>query len=197
MRRLEIYSHCMDMICEEFPTFGTLLSEIKNEYDKIIKNIKVDQNEINFLKMKIQRLLAQNENRLLLKYETQRNKELESQLDELITENKSLSYYLNEKRDAFERFLLKENEELEGPEISGQNNEIKELKELQKRMVPKKEKEELEHILKSSEDILKNLKLENKEYELSLREQSVKVANLEKELKDKESKYLFLIKEYK
>jgi len=29
MRRLEIYSHCMDMICEEFPTFGTLLSEIK------------------------------------------------------------------------------------------------------------------------------------------------------------------------
>jgi len=35
--------------------------------------------------MKIQRLLAQNENRLLLKYETQRNKELESQLDELIS----------------------------------------------------------------------------------------------------------------
>eukprot|EP00833_Pecoramyces_ruminatium_P004255 jgi/Orpsp1_1/1178287/evm.model.c7180000064718.1 len=84
LRRLEIYSHCMDMICEEFPIYGSILSEIKNEYDKIINNIKVDQNEIHFLRLKIQKLLAQNENRLLLKYETQKNKELESQLDDLL-----------------------------------------------------------------------------------------------------------------
>ncbi|ORX42825.1 hypothetical protein BCR36DRAFT_586972 [Piromyces finnis] len=222
MRRLEIYSHCMNMICEEFPVYGSLLADIKNEYDKVIQNIKVDQNEIHFLKMQIQKLLAQNENRLLLKYETQKNKDLENQLDDLLAENKSLNYYLNEKKDAFEKFLLNEKENDIGNgiskedarnaeiieeyekkienlenEIMDQTNEINELKEKQETMVPKKEKEELEHILKSSKDILDNLKKENEEYETSLREQTIKVKNLEKQLKDKENRYMFLIKEYK
>ena len=43
-----------------------------------------DERELNFLRTKVQKLLSQNENRLLLKYERKKGKELENKLYSVI-----------------------------------------------------------------------------------------------------------------
>lgn len=64
------------------------MAEIKNEYDKTIANFQSDQRELNFLRTKVQKLLSQNENRLLLKFERKKCRDLEKMLVELEEENK-------------------------------------------------------------------------------------------------------------
>jgi hypothetical protein len=77
-QRLQIYSQLFDKIILEFTTFGPILSEIKQEYDRTIESFQTDEQEFQFLRTKVQKLLSQNENRALLKYEKQKSKQLQS-----------------------------------------------------------------------------------------------------------------------
>ncbi|KAJ1566416.1 hypothetical protein HK096_001503, partial [Nowakowskiella sp. JEL0078] len=83
MKRLAVYSNCFSKIIENFRIYGPLLSEIKSEYDAVISNFHSDQHELEFLRMKVQKLLSQNENRLLLKYERSKGQELENIVEKL------------------------------------------------------------------------------------------------------------------
>ena len=71
------------MIIEEFPTFGNLLAQIKSEYDRLLTAFYTDQQELDFLRTKVVKLVSVNENRLLLKYEKRKCKDLEDSVDDL------------------------------------------------------------------------------------------------------------------
>ncbi|KAJ3248238.1 hypothetical protein HK104_007735, partial [Borealophlyctis nickersoniae] len=86
LRRLQVYSSIFDMIIQEFKSFGPLLADIKAEYDRTIHALTTASpthptDELRFLRTKVQKLLSQNENRMLVKYERKRSKELERALE--------------------------------------------------------------------------------------------------------------------
>ena len=64
--RLAIYSHTFDTLIQEFKTYGPLLADIKKVYDGIISHFQLNQQELDTLRSKVQKLYANNENRLLL-----------------------------------------------------------------------------------------------------------------------------------
>ncbi|KAI8918127.1 hypothetical protein BC831DRAFT_483002 [Entophlyctis helioformis] len=103
--RLQIYSECFEKLIAEFRTYAPLLAEIKNEYDRTVLSFQSDQNELNFLRTKVQKLLSQNENRLLLKFERKRAKELEGQVDALRVENEKLKAELRRKLAIYASYL--------------------------------------------------------------------------------------------
>ncbi|KAJ3274301.1 hypothetical protein HDV01_003145 [Terramyces sp. JEL0728] len=88
--RLSVYSTCFEQIIQEFTTFGPLLAEIKAEYDKILNNYQEKEDEFTFLRTKVQKLISQNENRFLLRFEKQKCTELEQKIETLETENDKL-----------------------------------------------------------------------------------------------------------
>ncbi|KND04674.1 uncharacterized protein SPPG_08837 [Spizellomyces punctatus DAOM BR117] len=104
-RRLQVYSAAFEKVIAEFKLYGPILAEIKNEYDKTIASFHNDQRELNFLRTKVQKLLSQNENRLLLKYERRKSKRLEKQLEELEAENHQLRDDLRRKLAIYAAYL--------------------------------------------------------------------------------------------
>ncbi|KAJ1566371.1 hypothetical protein HK405_010098 [Cladochytrium tenue] len=59
----------------------------ESEYDAVVDNLSVDEDELAFLRSKVRKLLAQNENRSLLRHERRRCLRLERQMTELEDEN--------------------------------------------------------------------------------------------------------------
>ncbi|RKO85153.1 hypothetical protein BDK51DRAFT_32540, partial [Blyttiomyces helicus] len=86
-RRLQVY---------KFKVYGPILADIK---------VQRNDMELEFLRTKVQKLLSQNENRLLLKYERKRSKELERQLDILRVENETLKKDLRRKLAIYAQYL--------------------------------------------------------------------------------------------
>ncbi|KAI9208043.1 uncharacterized protein BJ171DRAFT_636555 [Polychytrium aggregatum] len=105
LRRLQIYSVCFDQVIAEFRTYGPLLAEIKREYDRVIATYKYDEKERDFLRSKVQKLLSQNENRLLLKYERRKCIKLEEETDRLDAENQFLKSELKRKLSLYAGYL--------------------------------------------------------------------------------------------
>ncbi|KAH6585880.1 hypothetical protein BASA50_000825 [Batrachochytrium salamandrivorans] len=105
LKRLEIYSKCFDTLITEFRTYAPLLAEIKNEYDRTVLSFQGDQSEVNFLRTKVQKLLSQNENRLLLKFERKKARELETQVESLRAENEKLKFELRRKLALYASYL--------------------------------------------------------------------------------------------
>ncbi|KAI8896845.1 hypothetical protein BC833DRAFT_650056 [Globomyces pollinis-pini] len=90
LKRLCVYAACFEQIIQEFTTYGPILAEIKNEYDRIISSYQTNEQEFVFLRTKVQKLLAQNENRMLLKFEKQNSKELQKKIIQLTEENNKI-----------------------------------------------------------------------------------------------------------
>lgn len=105
LKRLKVYQMIFDKVIAEFKSFGPVLAEIKKEYDSIVNNNFLDQNELGFLRAKVRKLLAQNENRLLLKYERKRSLELETKLHDLHDENEKLKEELKRKLALYASYL--------------------------------------------------------------------------------------------
>lgn len=80
MKRLRIYSELFEIIIKDFTTYDGLLAEIKNEYDLVIANSCQKEDELVFLRTKVQKLVAKNENRVMLRFERERCKELEERI---------------------------------------------------------------------------------------------------------------------
>ncbi|KAL5037095.1 hypothetical protein BDV3_006197 [Batrachochytrium dendrobatidis] len=104
-KRLMVYSECFEKLIMEFKTYAPLLAEIKHEYDKTVLSFQGDQNELNFLRTKVQKLLSQNENRLLLKFERKKAKELEMQVNSLLAENDKLKSELRRKLAIYASYI--------------------------------------------------------------------------------------------
>ena len=85
--RLTVYSTAFDRIISEFKQYGPLLARIKKAYDQTVDQCQSEDSEIRFLKAKVQKLLAQNENRSLLRHERMRTLQLEEQVAVLAEEN--------------------------------------------------------------------------------------------------------------
>ncbi|KAJ3151188.1 Translin-associated factor X-interacting protein 1 [Geranomyces michiganensis] len=104
-RRLQVYAAVWEKVITQFRLYGPLLAEIKNEYDKTIANFHNDQRELNFLRTKVQSLLSQNENRLLIKYERRKTKALEAKYAALEAENEELKGELRRKLAMYAAYL--------------------------------------------------------------------------------------------
>ncbi|KAI8585477.1 hypothetical protein BDZ88DRAFT_21657 [Geranomyces variabilis] len=104
-RRLQVYAAVWEKVIAQFKLYGPVLAEIKNEYDKTIANFHNDQRELNFLRTKVQSLLAQNENRLLIKYERRKTKALEAKYAALEAENEELKGELRRKLAMYAAYL--------------------------------------------------------------------------------------------
>ncbi|KAJ3255492.1 Clathrin heavy chain linker domain-containing protein 1 [Boothiomyces macroporosus] len=94
--RLRVHATCFEQIIQEFTTFGPLLAEIKAEYDKIINNYQEKEDEFTFLRTKVQKLISQNENRFLLRFEKQKCAELENRI-QILESNQQPNIAENEK----------------------------------------------------------------------------------------------------
>lgn len=105
LRRLQVFSSCFDRVISEFKTYGPILAEIKCEYDKVISTYQYDEKERNFLRAKVQKLLSQNENRLLLKYERKKSNHLEVEIQSLQDENSHLKLELKRKLALYSKYL--------------------------------------------------------------------------------------------
>ncbi|KAL2912192.1 Clathrin heavy chain linker domain-containing protein 1 [Polyrhizophydium stewartii] len=107
MSRLRVYSQCFEMLIAEFRTYAPIFAEIKarKQYDKTVLSFQSDQSELNFLRTKVQKLLSQNENRLLLKFERKKAKELEMQVEGLKAENERLKSDLRRKLAIYASYL--------------------------------------------------------------------------------------------
>ncbi|KAI9090941.1 hypothetical protein DFS34DRAFT_597345 [Phlyctochytrium arcticum] len=130
-QRLQVYSAAFDKLIPEFKLYGPLLGDIKNEYDKTISNFSNDQRELGLLRTKVQKLLSQNENRLLLKYERRKCKQLEKRLQELGVENFNLREDLQKKLAIYAAYLpssVLERKKKEDSDIADIADEIKSFK---------------------------------------------------------------------
>ncbi|KAI9341883.1 hypothetical protein BDR26DRAFT_1006844 [Obelidium mucronatum] len=105
MKRLQVYRYVFDRIIEDFRHYGPILAEIKNEYDTFISSYSLDQNELVFLRNKVRKLLAQNENRLLLKFERKKSIQMESLIAHLKDENEFLNSELRRKLTLYASYL--------------------------------------------------------------------------------------------
>jgi hypothetical protein len=76
IERLQVYSAVFAKLMTEFKSFEPILAEIKHEYDTTISSFQADQRELIFLRTKVQKLLGENENRLLLTFEQEKNAKL-------------------------------------------------------------------------------------------------------------------------
>ncbi|KAI8820979.1 uncharacterized protein EV422DRAFT_48047 [Fimicolochytrium jonesii] len=104
-RRLQVYGAVWEKIIIEFRVYGPILAEIKNEYDKTIASFHNDQRELTFLRTKVQKLLAQNENRLLVKFERRKTKTLAAKYVALEVENARLKDELRRKLAQYAAYL--------------------------------------------------------------------------------------------
>ncbi|KAJ3191949.1 Translin-associated factor X-interacting protein 1 [Irineochytrium annulatum] len=128
LRRLQVYSACFDKIIAEFKTFGPILAEVKAEYDGIINSFNFDQAELDFLRTKVRKLLAQNENRLLLKFERKKSNQLEKTVERLKNENENLRAELKRKLAIYATYLpasVLHEKRREEPLLSDVENTIK------------------------------------------------------------------------
>ncbi|KAI8807169.1 hypothetical protein BJ742DRAFT_813688 [Cladochytrium replicatum] len=107
LARLEIYSRAFDaLIDNHFRMTAPLLGEIKRAYDEVVRTCCRDQSErVAYLAAKCQRLMAQNENRVLLKFERRRARELEVAVDLLRVENDKLKLELKRKLALYAGYL--------------------------------------------------------------------------------------------
>lgn len=103
--RLQLYSACFDRLISEFKVFGPLLAEIKSEYDKLVYVLATDQQELDSLRLKVQQLLNENSNRLLLKLEQQKILQLEMNLQDSHAANEALKKELVEKVAVYASYL--------------------------------------------------------------------------------------------
>ncbi|KAI8909463.1 hypothetical protein DFJ77DRAFT_472613 [Powellomyces hirtus] len=130
-RRLQVYSAVWDKVIKEFKLYGPVLSEIKNEYDKTVANFHNDQRELNFLRTKVQSLLSQNENRLLIKYERRKTRALEAKYAALEAENEQLKADLRRKLAMYAAYLppsVLEQKKKDDPVLEAIGSEIKTYK---------------------------------------------------------------------
>ncbi|KAJ3010762.1 UNVERIFIED_CONTAM: Translin-associated factor X-interacting protein 1 [Siphonaria sp. JEL0065] len=105
MKRLQVYRYVFDRIIDDFKYYGPILAEIKNEYDTFISSYSMDQNELVFLRNKVRKLLAQNENRLLLKFERKKSIQMETLIAHLKDENEFLNSELRRKLTLYASYL--------------------------------------------------------------------------------------------
>ncbi|KAI8622597.1 hypothetical protein BC830DRAFT_1088964 [Chytriomyces sp. MP71] len=105
LRRLQVYRYVFDRLIAEFRHYGPILAEIKSEYDAFIASYSLDQNELNFLRVKVRKLLAQNENRLLLKFERKKSIQMETLIEHLKAENDFLNSELRRKLALYASYL--------------------------------------------------------------------------------------------
>ncbi|KAI8805651.1 hypothetical protein BJ742DRAFT_855780 [Cladochytrium replicatum] len=107
LARLEIYSRAFDVLIDHhFRMTAPLLGEIKWAYDEVVRTCCRDQSErVAYLAAKCQRLIAQNENRVLLKFERRRARELEVAVDLLRVENEKLKLELKRKLALYAGYL--------------------------------------------------------------------------------------------
>lgn len=80
LKRIQIYSTFFERLIQDFTTHGELLAEIKKEYDMTLSSFQTREEELTFLRTKVQKLLSQNENRMMLKFEKKKCKELENKI---------------------------------------------------------------------------------------------------------------------
>ncbi|KAJ3108936.1 hypothetical protein HDU97_009669 [Phlyctochytrium planicorne] len=105
IKRLQVYSACFDKIINEFKTFSPILAEIKAEYDHVINSFDFDQTELEFLRAKVRKLIAQNQNRLLLRYERRKSNDLERRVEKYKEENENLKSELRRKLAIYASYL--------------------------------------------------------------------------------------------
>ncbi|KAI8897432.1 hypothetical protein BC833DRAFT_649583 [Globomyces pollinis-pini] len=105
LKRLSIYSNCFEQLIQEFTSFAPILADIKKEYDRIISSYESNEQEFIFLRTKVQKLLAQNENRMLLKFETQKSQDLNKQIDQLKAENEKLKSEMRYKLSTYASYI--------------------------------------------------------------------------------------------
>ncbi|KAJ3039537.1 hypothetical protein HDV00_012113 [Rhizophlyctis rosea] len=105
LRRLQVFSSLFETIIAEFRTLGPILSEIKAEYDKTIRAYAEQAGDLRALRTKVAKLVAQNENRMLVKYEKRRADELGRRLAEVREENERLRTDLRRKLAVYAGYL--------------------------------------------------------------------------------------------
>ncbi|KAJ3052480.1 hypothetical protein HK097_006214, partial [Rhizophlyctis rosea] len=117
LRRLQLFSAMFETIIAEFKNLGPVLAEIKAEYDKTIHAYAHSTSDLRFLRTKVAKLVAQNENRMLVKYEKRRANELEKRLEEVRGDNDRLRTDLRKKLAVYAGYLphsLLEEEKMKG-----------------------------------------------------------------------------------
>lgn len=218
LKRLQIFSTCFEKLIEDFSTHGTLLAEIKKEYDITVTSFQSHEEELTFLRTKVQKLLSQNENRMMLKFEKQKCRELESKIAIVETENSRLKEEMVYKLSVFAAYLPKSilSEEKASFEygkdplsvrdkaiaekdkaLEEKMREIEELRRAQEDdFVPRVTKEKIEENLKILEEKFKECVESNAMLENSVRTKKEHIKSLETELREKEQQYQFLVAEY-
>ncbi|KAJ3015652.1 hypothetical protein HKX48_004441 [Thoreauomyces humboldtii] len=235
-RRLQVYSAVWERVINEFKLYGPVLAEIKashrNEYDKTVASFQNDQRELYFLRTKVQKLLSQNENRLLIKYERRKIKALEAKYAALEAENHQLKEDLRRKLAMYAAYLppsVLETKKKEDPaleeleegikvyklgedpiskyesriesleqEVALRDTQITSLHRVQEEeFVPKAEKEGLEKSLGHAEIELASLKSQNATLQTQIADQKTRLEHIAATVKEKQTQYDFLYKEYK
>ncbi|KAJ3307242.1 hypothetical protein HDV03_001727 [Kappamyces sp. JEL0829] len=221
--RLQIYSQCFEKIIQDFTTYGPLLADIKasdaKEYDNTVSSFRSQEDEFQFLRTKVQKLLSQNENRMMLKFEKQRCRELEDNIAVLEKENVRLkeemeykmqvyASYLprtvlkDQKADAFEYgkdpLSIRDKAIAEKDKLLAEKiKQVEDLKRAQEEeYVPRITKEKLEENFKSLEEKFKIYVEANVGLETELQAKRELVRHLETGLREKEQQYQFLVAEY-
>ncbi|KAJ3381920.1 hypothetical protein HDU92_005035 [Lobulomyces angularis] len=223
-QKLHIYSTVFDQIIQEFSTYGPILSEIKKEYDKALKNNTDSETELNYLRKKVQNLIAENENRVVLKFERKKNELLSRQLEGLKKESIFLKADYKRKLGMFSSYLpasvlidavakdpeLSNLETTEDPislleskiklleiKLAEKNEAFDNLKRLQEEdSVPKALKDQLEFALQDATGKLAIMGQANDYLSKQLDEKSDKLRKLEVDFQEKEEQYAYLIAEY-
>ena len=85
--RLAAHAQVFDRLISEFKQYGPILAQIKRAYDYTLSQRFTNEEEVRFLRAKVQKLMAQNENRMLLKVERDKALRLESEVKKLLAEN--------------------------------------------------------------------------------------------------------------
>ncbi|KAJ3318268.1 hypothetical protein HDV06_000711 [Boothiomyces sp. JEL0866] len=224
--RLSVFASCFEQIIQEFTTFGPLLAEIKAEYDKIINNYQQKEDEFTFLRTKVQKLISQNENRFLLRFEKQKCAELEQKIQALEIENEKLKKDMIYKLTVYASYLpesilaqhrkkdpmMQHVGEIQQFEIGKDPLSLKDqaisdrdklIREKMLEIQELRQKQETEFVPRvTKEKIEENLRIletysdQNAQYEIELSEKKERVRTLENQLREKEQQYQFLVAEY-
>ncbi|KAH9254494.1 hypothetical protein BASA81_007607 [Batrachochytrium salamandrivorans] len=169
----------------------------QNEYDRTVLSFQGDQSEVNFLRTKVQKLLSQNENRLLLKFERKKARELETQVESLRVlaevEHQIQNFDVGEDPISVSECQIEILQETVKSKLA-EMNEMKRLQDLE--YIPRITKEKIEESLRDVEDKLKKYTEKNSSLESHLAEKQSHIRQLEIVLREKEKQYLFLITEY-
>nr|KAJ3419869.1 hypothetical protein HK105_006409 [Polyrhizophydium stewartii] len=200
LARLQQYQDFLrsELEANNCPDQGPDMSRLRQEYDKTVLSFQSDQSELNFLRTKVQKLLSQNENRLLLKFERKKAKELEMQVEGLKV-LAEVEYQIRNFGLGDDPISVAERQiEALKAEVNAKLDEIDDIKQTQEReFVPRITKEKIEESLHDIEEKLKRYIEKNNGLETQLMERQAGIRQLEATLREKEQQYQFLITEYK